>query len=440
MRGSLREFELPDVLQVVGVSRQHTLIELRDHDGAQRGYIAMKAGQVLRAEGVNCSGRNAFFDLFCHTPEQFAVFRLEDERRYPQPLGRLTNLLFEAVDRASKAAEKVAAKVSKVASQAQAKAQAQRPPVAEGSPPPQPLPKRQTTEPAIRRRASRPTAEQKAAARQSPAAGAPEQVIVGVASPKGGVGKTTITLNLATSLAQRGLRTVVVDADINGDVLSMINAHGRIDRGVFDVLDTPEQVGNVLRSTVLETLHLLPSRGREVPLAALQRPDLTSAWRRVMNRLRPHSDIILVDCPAGMFHVTQPILCSCSHVVGVFQAEMVSSRSFSMFMRGLSMVPRPQRPKLAGVVVNMFRGQSTGSLEAFHQICNDGDRHRLFETAIPRADAFDDASLAGLPLRMADQPGTSAISWLFDSLADEVCQRVGVQRQQQQQRVGSFLV
>ena len=64
MKGSLDEFELPDVLQVVGGSRQHTLIELRESDGKRAGFIAMKAGQVLGCESKRARGRDAFFELF----------------------------------------------------------------------------------------------------------------------------------------------------------------------------------------------------------------------------------------------------------------------------------------------------------------------------------------------------------------------------------------
>jgi cellulose biosynthesis protein BcsQ len=416
MRGSLQEFCLPDVLQVVGGSRQHTVIELRSNDGKRRGTITIKAGQVLSAEHGAHQGKSAFFELFARSPDLFHVFRMPDSSVYPAPLGSLSKMLFEAADQALPVAEAA--------------------PVAETGPTDvdaAPLPV--APAPAVARgphvvgrsRHERPT--------RPPPSPAPRAlstpIVVGIASPKGGVGKTTITLNLALSLAERGLRTVIVDADINGDILSAIDARDRATIGAFDLLDRPNDVPGALRRTAVDRLRILPAAGPSAELAVLQRPDLPAVWRRLLGKVGSTCDITLVDCPAGMFQTTEAVLRSCTHVVGVFQAEILSSRSFSMFLRGLASLPAGQSPALAGVVVNMFQGRADASMEAFHRICNEGECYRLFDTTIPRSEAFGQATLAGQPLRVAARTrgdDASPIAWLFDMLADEVCQRLGVRR------------
>ncbi|HYU15067.1 MAG TPA: hypothetical protein VEL05_03320, partial [Candidatus Acidoferrum sp.] len=70
-----------------------------------------------------------------------------------------------------------------------------------------------------------------------------------------------------------------------------------------------------------------------------------------------------------------------------------------------------------------FQRRSGPSLEAFHGICDEADSYRLFDTTIPRSEAFAEASLAGQPLRLLDAEGASPVAWLFDMLADEVCMR-----------------
>lgn len=399
MRGSLTEFGLPEVLQVVGVSRQHTVIELSTPDGRRRGAIQMKAGQVLSCEHAGKRGSDAFFELFERAPEVFHVFRLPDATTYPEPLGPLTNLLLAAatVDCEPKTQVDI-----KPAARPRAKGS-----VAQAKPSTPPPPPRLPT------------------ARRKPSQPRPRPLVVGVASPKGGVGKTTIALNLSLSLAESGLRVALIDADVNSDILSAVNARGKARRGAFDLLDTPEQVAGALRKTSIARLRILPACGSSVPLQAMHRRDLPQVWARMMVQVGQHADITLVDCPAGMFHTTSAVLASCTHVVGVFQAEILSSRSFDMFLRGLATIPQARRPTLAGVVVNMFQGRAEGSLEAFHRICNDGDRHKLFDTTIPRSEAFGRATMLGQPLRAAGKQATP-IAFLFDMLAEELCTRVGV--------------
>lgn len=416
MRGSLQEFGLPDVLQVVGGSRQHTVIELRSTDGRRRGVIALKAGQVLSAEHAGHQGRSAFFELFARVPDLFHVFRMPDANAYPAPLGSLTKLLFEVADQALPITE--ASDVDTGPATEVDAAPLPAPPVAGAVSRPHVVSRPRTERP------TRPPPVKAAVAAATPPS---TPIVVGVASPKGGVGKTTITLNLALSLAERGLRTIIVDADINGDILSAINARDRISTGAFDLLDRPSDVTSALRRTAIDKLRILPASGPEVPTATLQRPDLPAVWRRLLGTVSGACDITLVDCPAGMFQTTEAVLRSCTHVVGVFQAEILSSRSFSMFLRGLASLPAGQTPALAGVVVNMFQGRADASMEAFHRICNDGDCYRLFDTTIPRSEAFGRATLAGQPLRVAGEEA-SPIAWLFDMLADEVCQRLGVRR------------
>lgn len=408
MRGSLAEFQLPDVLQVVGVSRQHTLIELRQSDGRRAGFIAMKAGHVLGCESQRSRGRDAFFELFEESPEIFHVFRLPDKSQYSDPLGPLSGLLFEAADRP--------------------RTEVSPPPMPEPPPPLPPEPPKATAAaPAEVRQVTPPRVVRKRPVRSTrPGPSARPQrskVVVAVASPKGGVGKTTITLNLALSLAERGLRTAIVDADVNGDILSLIDARGRVELGALELLDRPEDVASALRKTACPNLSILPACGASVPLSALDRRDFGDRWDRLIAAVEATTDVVMVDCPAGMFHTTGAVLRAATHVVGVFQAEMVSSRSFDRFMHGLDAVPIEVRPKLAGVVVNMFQGRADASLEAFHRICDDGERHRLFDTTIPRSDAFGEACVIGQPLRSAGAT-SSPIAWLFDMLAEEVCHRV----------------
>ncbi|HET9956835.1 MAG TPA: ParA family protein [Polyangiaceae bacterium] len=252
----------------------------------------------------------------------------------------------------------------------------------------------------------------------------PSGKVVAVASPKGGCGKTTVALNLALSLARQGRTVALVDADINGDVLSTINARKRAEVGTFDVLLGIARPEEALLPTILPNFKILPAVGGQLPRADRLNADHTPAFRTLLSGLSNQFDVVLVDTPAGMFGVTYQVLVSATHVLAVLQAEAVASRSFPRFVEGLRAIDDEDRPEVLGVVVNMLQTKHTASLAVFQNACNDLPGEWLFDTAIPRHRAFLDATHVGLPLRHMDDQAPPAVAWLFDNLAGEVADRL----------------
>jgi len=421
MKGLLSEFNLADVLQVVSLSRQFTAIELKRLDGKHYGIIWIKSGHVIAAQQGSVEGRLAFYELFHSMADMFVVFRLDDPPSFSAPIGRLPDLLIEAVEAAPRPEGSQAAPrpvpVDPPAPVRSSRAADTRPaPIRQAPAGPAHAPTRpRTAAPHGRRTATLSVA-------RAPSTG----MVVAVCSPKGGVGKTTIALNLAVSLAQREVKTILVDADINGDQLALLDARDRVPLGVYDILDRPEALDQALRATASPHLRLLPASGPEVSAGVLEGREQAEGWRKVLEAVGARADIALVDCPAGMFGVTREVLGAVSHVIGVFQSEVVAQRSFAMFSRGLAALPPGRRPTLLGVVVNMFQRRSGPSVEAFQAFCDEADRHHLFETMIPRSEAFAEASLAGQPLRFSEGAAPSPVAWLFDMLADEIFTRSGL--------------
>jgi cellulose biosynthesis protein BcsQ len=134
------------------------------------------------------------------------------------------------------------------------------------------------------------------------------------------------------------------------------------------------------------------------------------------------------------------VLSGCTHVIAVAQSEMIAQRSSEMLLKGLAAMPGDRRPELLGVVINMFQRLSGPSLEAFQRLCEDHDKHRLFETTIPRSEAFAAASLSGKPLRLADPSAASPVAWLFDMLAAEITRRADIRPAPASAQPSSFLV
>jgi len=420
MRGDLRDFDLAQVLQVVGIGRQYMCVEVHG-DSSVLGRIFVKSGQVVRVDSPDATGRDALFKLFGRSDGQFHVFRLETPEVLPEPIGALPGLLLEALndngrDTFNAPTRPTASPHPTINGHASMGAFA-----AEHA---------QASEPSLETPPSKVCAApaEHSSSRASPhapiAAYGRRGKILAVASPKGGCGKTTVALNVALSLARQGRSVVLVDADINGDVLSAIDARQRADTGALEVLLGIAEAEQALLDTVLPRFKIMPAVGHELPSSGNPSIDLSSAWEMLLRELSGRAELVIVDTPAGMFGVTQQVLRACSHVLGVLQAEVVANRSFSRFHDGLAAVPDEVRPQVVGIVINMLQTTHSASLSVFQAACTDLPAAWLFDTSIPRHNVFLDSAEAGVPLRHLDEVAPPAVAWLFDNLAAEVVERL----------------
>jgi cellulose biosynthesis protein BcsQ len=257
--------------------------------------------------------------------------------------------------------------------------------------------------------------------------GGKSRVVLGVVSPKGGSGKTTIALNLALSFARQDRSVTLVDGDLNGDVLSAIASRQRATFGAIDVLMDKVGAEAALLKTVLPHMRIMPALGEQLPDMAALLQDHSKGWQKLLRRLSEDSEIVIVDGPAGMFGGTRQFLSSCTHVLGVLQAELIASRSFSTLERALEMTPPAERPQVVGIVLNMLQARHGASVKVLQDACAHLPRGWLLDTAIPRSDAFLDATQEGVPLRLLDEENPPAVSWLFDTLAGEITERLGLE-------------
>lgn len=251
-------------------------------------------------------------------------------------------------------------------------------------------------------------------------------IVVAVASPKGGVGKTTTVLNLAISLARQGRSVIVVDGDINGDILSALDARDRGDFGAFDALLGTADFADALLPTALDKLKILPSVGSKIPDAGIMFADHSTAWRDLLDEAASQADVVLVDTPAGMYGVTHQILGASDRVMGVLQAEVLAGRSFGMFQHGLDSLDAERRPRVLGVLLNMLQASHPASVSVLSDTGGTLPRGWLFDTALPKNPAFLDAAYEGTPVSFVDEDAPPAVSFLFDSLAEEVVDRLAL--------------
>ena len=252
--------------------------------------------------------------------------------------------------------------------------------------------------------------------------------VVAVAGPKGGIGKTTLTLNLAYSLARRGWRTLLVDADPQGSIGLSLTGRAKDSPGLAEALAGAASLEQAVLPTRLAELHLLPAGnfpggdpdGMPAGLAH------GSRLNDLVAQLAPSWDAILVDCPSGLGGMTKAVLAAASHLLCPLQAEPLALRSVPRLLEALAALRREGRGvTVAGFVLTMLQSRDNVSLAVAHEAWRLLSSDLVLETTVPRDPVFLEASAKGVPVGLLDRrpPPVAAV---FDQLAAELEPRIGL--------------
>jgi chromosome partitioning protein len=250
--------------------------------------------------------------------------------------------------------------------------------------------------------------------------------IVAICNQKGGVGKTTTTINLGAALAERGRRMLLVDFDPQG-ALSVglgIQPHD-IDMTVYNLLmERGVDPHDVLLKTSMPDMDLLPSNidlsGAEVQLVHEVGREFVLGGS--LKSIVPEYDYILIDCQPSLGLLTINALACADSVLIPLECEYFAMRGVALLMETIDKVQQRLNPRLAidGLLGTMYDSRTLHTREVLGSIVN-GFSDKVFHTVINRTVRFPDATVAGEPITSFDSTSMGASS--YRELAKEVLDR-----------------
>jgi chromosome partitioning protein len=251
--------------------------------------------------------------------------------------------------------------------------------------------------------------------------------VIAIANQKGGVGKTTTAVNLAASLAISERRTLLIDADPQGNATSGVGVRRELLRlSLYDVLIEGRPAGDVvLNDPALPFLDVLPATQDLVgaELEMVDRPERERILRRALEGIRDNYEYILIDCPPSLGLITLNVLTAADGVLIPIQCEYYALEGISQLLNTVNLVQQNFNAPLAidGVLLTMYDSR----INLCRQVAADAKEYfgsRMFAAVIPRNVRLAEAPSFGKPILLYDIQSAGAKSYI--AVAQDLMRRL----------------
>ena len=238
---------------------------------------------------------------------------------------------------------------------------------------------------------------------------------IAIVNQKGGVGKTTTSVNLAASIGSLGYKTLLVDVDPQGNATSGLGVNKKeVVKSTYDMIVAGTKAGEILIETPFKKLDLLPSNinlaGAELELVDMQGRD--SRIKNALAPLKEKYDFIIIDCPPSLGLITVNVLACADSVLVPIQCEYYALEGLSQLMNTIRQVKRLYNPliELEGVLLTMYDGR----LNLTQQVVGEVKRffpQKVYATVIPRNVRLSEAPSFGQPVYYYDKSSKGSVAY-----------------------------
>lgn len=246
--------------------------------------------------------------------------------------------------------------------------------------------------------------------------------IIAIANQKGGVGKTTTSINLSASLAAKGKNVLVIDTDPQGNTTSGFGVDkNNLEDTIYELMLGECSIRDCIISDVIPGVSLVPSNvnlaAAEIELIGVDKKEFI--LKNEVDYVKEQYDFIIIDCPPSLNMLTINSMTTADSVLVPIQCEYYALEGLSQLIHTVNLVKERLNPELdmEGVVFTMYDSRTNLSMQVVENVKQNLSQH-VYKTLIPRNIRLAEAPSYGLPINMYDAKSAGAEAYL--NLADEV--------------------
>ena len=249
--------------------------------------------------------------------------------------------------------------------------------------------------------------------------------IIAVANQKGGVGKTTTSINLAACLAEKGKKVLAVDMDPQGNLTSGLGVDkDSVEKSIYELIIGEVDIKEVINKEVLENLDIIPTSidlsAAEIELIGVD--DKEYILRNAIDQVKDQYDFVIIDCPPSLSMLTINAMTTANSVIVPIQCEYYALEGLSQLIHTIDLVKDRLNNDLEieGVVFTMYDARTNLSLQVVENV-KENLQQNIYKTIIPRNVRLAEAPSYGQPITLYDPRSTGAEAYRL--LAEEVINR-----------------
>lgn len=249
--------------------------------------------------------------------------------------------------------------------------------------------------------------------------------IIAIANQKGGVGKTTTSINLSASLAAKGKKVLMIDTDPQGNATSGFGVEKNdLDNTIYELILGECSIQDCILKDVIPGVSILPSNvnlaAAEIELIGVDKKEYI--LKKEIDWVKDSYDFIIIDCPPSLSMLTVNAMTTANTVLVPIQCEYYALEGLSQLIHTVNLVKERLNPDLdmEGVVFTMFDSRTNLSNQVVENVKNNLQQ-TVYNTIIPRNIRLAEAPSYGMPIQMYDPKSAGAEAYM--ELADEVIRR-----------------